>query len=161
IPGSGDYVATFIIQGSGVGGQGSGEDVLWIPATANGPGQALRAPGKNQAGGGYPIYLSDSTGAVSEAQVTFNYNPALLTVTAVSGPNFTLLPSSTAGQAVLQYSGPVLPVGTEVPIGFVTATVPSGSTANPVPYKAMDLLHLASAALNGGAIPVVTADAVH
>jgi hypothetical protein len=39
--------------------------------------------------------------------------------------------------------------------------VPSGTTSNPIPYKAKDLLHLSGVALNGGAIPVVTSDGLH
>ena len=51
--------------------------------------------------------------------------------------------------------------GSQTPIGFITATVPSGTTANPTPYKAKDLLHLSGVSLNGGAIPVATSDALH
>jgi hypothetical protein len=90
-----------------------------------------------------------------------NYNPALLNVTGVTGTGFTLLKSSTPGQAVLQYNGPALPAGNEVPIGFLTASVPAGTAANPTPYKAEDLLHLSGATLNGGAIPVATGDGLH
>jgi hypothetical protein len=78
IPGSGDYTATFTVKATG-------QDVVWLPSTADGPGQALSAPGMNQAGRGYPVYLSDHTGAVTNIQVTLDYNPALLTVTGASG----------------------------------------------------------------------------
>jgi hypothetical protein len=155
-PGSGDYLATFT-----VGAAAAHDDLLWVPPTAEGPGQALDAPGMNQVGGGYPIYLSDTTGNVTDVQVTFNYNPGLLTVTGVTGAGVALLGSTKAGQAVLHYSGPALPAGSRTPIGYLIATVPSGTAANPMPYKAEDLLHLSSVTLNGGTIPVATSDAVH
>jgi uncharacterized repeat protein (TIGR03803 family) len=154
--GSGDSTATFTVSAAALK-----EDVLWVPATADGPGQPLSAPGKNQAGGGYPIYLSDGAGAVTYVQATLNYDPTLLNVTAATGTGFSLLASSTPGRAIVQYHGPALPAGTQTPIGFLTATVPSGTTANPMPYKAGDLLHLSSVALNGGTIPVVTSDGIH
>jgi large repetitive protein len=157
VPGSGDFMATFTVNAQVIH-----DDIVWIPPAADGPGQALNAPGRNQLGGGYPIYLSDSTGTVTEVQITLNYNPALLAVTGVSGPGFALLASSTPGQAVLQYTGPALPVGVETPIGYLLATVPAGTAASPVPYKTEDLLHLSNVALNSGAIvPLATADAVH
>jgi hypothetical protein len=154
--GSGDYLATFTVNAAA-----AGDDVLWVPATADGPGQALNAPGGNLSDAGYPIYLNDTTGNVSDVRVTLNYDPALLTVTGVTGANFTLLASSTPGQAVLEYSGPALPSGKAIPIGYIVATVPAGTASSPTPYKAKDLLHLSGFALNAGAIPVTTSDAVH
>jgi aryl-phospho-beta-D-glucosidase BglC (GH1 family) len=156
IPGSGDYTASFTVNAAA-----SHQDVVWAPATADGPGQPLSAPGNNQAGGGYPLYLSDTSGSVTSVQVTLNYDPALLTVSGVSGAGFTLLAGSTPGEALLQYSGTPLPAGTQTPIGFLLATVPSGTAANPVPYRAKDLLHLSSVVLNGGAIATTAADAFH
>jgi uncharacterized repeat protein (TIGR03803 family) len=152
--GSGDFSASFTVSSAG-------KDVLWAPATAEGPGQVLNPPGQNQAGGGYPIYLSDSTGAVTDVQVTLTYNPSLLTISGVTGAGLMLLGTSTPGQAMLQYSGPELPAGIQTPIGYLTATVPGGTAANPTPYKAKDLLHLSGVALNGGALPVTTSDALH
>jgi hypothetical protein len=155
-PGSGDYTATFPVNAAA-----AHDDAVWIPPTADGPGQALSAPGNNQVGGGYPVYLSDPTGTVTSVQVTLNYNPALLAVSGVTGPGFALLGTSTPGQAVLEYSGPALPAGTETPIGFLLASVPAGTSGNPTPYRAKDLMHLSGVLLNGGAVPVVTGDAVH
>jgi alpha-amylase len=155
-PGSGNFVTTFT-----VGAAAAGDDVLWVPATTDGPGQPLNAPGGNLADLGYPIYLNDSTGNVTDVRVTLDYDPALLTVTGVSGASFTLLASSTPGQAVLEYSGSALPAGKALPIGYVLATVPGGTTANPTLYKAKDLLHLSNVTLNSGSIPVTTGDAVH
>jgi uncharacterized repeat protein (TIGR01451 family) len=154
--GSGDFTATFT-----VGAAAANDSVVWVPATADGPGQSLQAPGNNQGGGGYPVYLDNSTGTVTSVQVTLNYNSALLTVSGVTGANFALLGSSTPGHAVLQYSGPALAKGTQTPIGFVTATVFAGTSGNPAPYKAKDLLHLSGISLNGGAVPAIGADALH
>jgi hypothetical protein len=154
--GSGDFTTTFVVNATA-----THDDALWIPDTADGPGQALNAPGKNRTGGGYPIYLLDGTAMVTRVQVTLTYNPALLTVTGVTGAGFTLLGSSTPGQAILQYLGPALATGRATPIGFLTASVPTGTMANPLPYRAEDLLHLAAASLNGGAVLVATADALH
>jgi O-glycosyl hydrolase len=154
--GSGDFVTTFVVNAAA-----TGADILWVPDTADGPGQALNAPGQNRAGGGYPIYLLDHTAGVTQVQVTLNYNPALLTVTGVTGAGFTLLAASAPGQAVLQYSGPALPAGSQTPIGFLIASVPGGTTANPIPYGGEDLLHLSAVSLNGGAVPVVTSDGLH
>jgi uncharacterized repeat protein (TIGR03803 family) len=150
-----DFSATFT-----VGAAAAGDDVLWVPATADGPGQALSAPGMNKVGGGYPLYLDDQTGQVTDAQTTLTYNPALLTVIPSSTATFTVtVPSS--GTALLHYHGPALAAGTQTAIGFLTATVPAGTTANPVPYKAKDLLALSGVSLNGGTIPAVGGSAVH
>ena len=155
VPGSGDYTNTFVVNVAA-----SHEDVVWVPATADGPGEPLNAPGNNRVGGGYPIYLSDKTGMVSSVQATLTYNPALLTVTLTSTSTFTVMVPS-PGTAVLQYSGPALPAGSETPIGFITAMVPSGTANNPIPYKMKDLLHLSGVSLNGGAVAVATSDALH
>jgi autotransporter-associated beta strand protein len=153
-PGSGDYLATFTLRAAG-------KDALWVPTTADGPGQPLVAPGNNQIGGGYPVYLNDSTGSVTDVRLSLNYDPTLLTVTGVTGAGFTLLPSSVPGRADLEYNGPALPSGDQLPVGFITASVPKGTAVHPVAYKAKDLLHLSNVSLNGGAISVVTSDAVH
>ncbi len=160
IAGSGDFTAKFVVNVTTMN-----TAVLWVPATADGPGQALNAPGANQMGGGYPLYLTDGRG-VTSVSVTLNYNPALLDVTGVTGSGFTLATSSTPGHAVLQYSGPALapsPALHPIPatVGFITATVPGGTPATPTPYKAKDLLHLSAASLNGGAISATTSDGLH
>jgi uncharacterized repeat protein (TIGR03803 family) len=149
-----DWTTTFTISAAS-------DDVLWVPATADGPGQPLNAPGANQAGGGYPIYLKDSTGTVTNVQLTLNYDPTLLTVSGVQGTGFSLLPASIPGAAVLQYSGAALPAGTPNPIGYLLASVPAGTAASPMPYKAKNLLHLSGVSLNSGTIPVATSDALH
>jgi Bacterial pre-peptidase C-terminal domain len=158
VAGSGDYTATFTVNAAA-----AKDDVVWVPDVSQGPGQPLSAPGNEQIGGGYPVYLSDSTASVTNVQVTLNYNPAFLTVTGVTGAHFALLGTSTPGHAVLQYSGPVLPTGTQVPLGFITASVPAGTTASPMPYKAKDLLTLTGVSISGtkGAVPAVAANALH
>jgi hypothetical protein len=156
VAGSGDFTATFTVNTAAMH-----DDVLWMPATADGPGQALNAPGRNQVGGGYPLYLNARAGNVTSMQVTLNYDAALLTVTGVSGPGFTMQSTSTPGHAVLQYSGPAVAAGGPTPIGYLMATVPAGTSTNPVPYKAVDLLHLSNVSLNGGAVPVATSDGLH
>jgi uncharacterized repeat protein (TIGR03803 family) len=149
-----DWTATFTISSGG-------DAVVWVPPTTDGPGQALNAPGANLTGDGLPVYLTASTSTISKVEVTLNYDPMLLTVSGVKGDGFSLLPASTPGQALLAYNGPALPAGTATPIGYLTASVPSGTAASPMPYKAKDLLHLGSVSLNGGAIPAVTSDALH
>jgi uncharacterized repeat protein (TIGR03803 family) len=155
-PGSGDFTSTFLVNGGA-----ASDNVVWAPDVADGPGQTLNAPGMNRAGGGYPIYLADSSGTVTNVQVTLNYNPALLTVSGANGAGFTLLAGSTTGQALLQYSGPALPAGSQTPIGFIIAAVPSGTASNPTPYKAKDLLHLSGVTINGSPSNVVTSDGLH
>jgi Putative Ig domain len=154
VAGSGDYLTGFVWDPA------PGLDALWVPPTADGPGQALEAPGQNQAGGGYPLYLDDSTGLVTDVQATLSYNPALLTVTPSSTATFTVTVPS-AGTADLHYSGPALAKGVQTPVGFLTAAVPAGTAASPVPYKAEDLLHLSNVSLNHGSIGFATSDAVH
>jgi uncharacterized repeat protein (TIGR03803 family) len=152
--GSGDFTATYTVNTTG-------QDIIWVPDTAEGPGQTLNAPGMNQIAGGFPVYLDDTTGKVTNVQVNLSYDPSLLTVTGVTGTGFMLLGTSFPGEAMLQYNGPALPAGSQTPIGYLTAMVPSGSAAHPVPYKAKDLLHLAGGSLNGGSIAVGTLDALH
>lgn len=137
-----DFTATFTVNAAALG-----EDVLWVPPTADGPGQALNAPGMNQVGGGYPVYLDDITGKVTSVHAALTYNPALLAVTPSSTATFTVT-VPTPGTAFLTYSGPALAAGVQTPIGFITATVPAGTTASPVPYKAQDLIRLSGVSLN-------------
>jgi hypothetical protein len=154
-PGSGDYTHTFVVNATA-----AGDAVLWVPATAEGPGQPLVAPGNNLAGGGYPLYL-DSTGNVTKAFFTINYDPTLLTATGISGPHLSVLAGSFAGHTILEYTGPALAVGSQTPIGFLNATVPAGTSAAPTPYKAKNLIHLSAVTLNNGAVPSTTSDALH
>jgi Putative Ig domain len=154
--GSGDFTATFTVKTAA-----SGADIVWVPDTADGPGQPLSAPGKNQTGGGFPIYLSSTSASVRTVQVTLNYDPNLLTITGVTGPAFTMLTSSTPGHAVLRYNGPALPAGPQTPIGFIVAHVPSGTAANPVPYRAVDPLTLTHLSLNAGIIRSAAGNGLH
>jgi hypothetical protein len=155
-PGSGDYTATFTVNAAA-----AGDDVVWAPDTADGPGQVLAAPGENQAGLGYPVYLSARSANVTKVQFTLDYDPTLLTVTGSTGTGFSLLSTPVPGQAIFQYMGPALPAGEQTIVGFVTATVPSGTAASPTPYKAKNLLHFANVSLNNGGQPGVGGDALH
>ena len=150
VSGSGDFTATFTVHAAA-----AGDDVVWTPASAAGPGQPLNAPGMNQAGGGYPIYLDDHTGTVTSVFATIVYDPTLLTVTSVTTPTYSITANSLGGM-ILSYKGPALPAGTATPIGFITARVPAGA-----PYKAEDSILVSGAVLNGGAIPALGDDALH
>jgi hypothetical protein len=154
VPGSGDFTATFTVSAAA-------DDVVWLPATADGPGQPLEAPGNNQIGGGYPVNLNTASfsAPVTDVQATLSYNPALLTVTPTSTTTFTVT-VPTVGTAQVHYHGVGLN-GTQVALGVLTATVPSGTAATPVPYKAKDLLHLSGVTINGSASNVATGDALH
>jgi autotransporter-associated beta strand protein len=163
-PGSGDYTTTFTVSTAG-------SDVLWAPATADGPKLPLAAPGANNVNVGYPIYLSDNTGAVTTVNLTFNYNPAMLMVAGASanpslpGSSFTLDTAlSSPGHAVLSYSdsganSANLTAG-NVPLGFLSATVPDSPAASPI-YKGKDLLTLSALSINHGAIGAVGIGALH
>jgi uncharacterized repeat protein (TIGR01451 family) len=161
-----DFTTTFTVNAAAVG-----DDKVWVPATADGPLQPLEAPGNNQVGGGYPVYLSDTTGKVTSVNVTFNYNPTMLSVTDASsnsslpGSTFALnTAASSPGHAVLTYTGPASDSGSlrggQVALGYLTATVLNSSAAIPI-YKGKDLLHLSGIAINSGAIPAVGGDALH
>ena len=166
-PGS-DFTATLTVAAAA-----AKDDVVWVPATADGPGQTLNAPGGNQAGGGYPVYLDDNTGAVTNVAVTFNYNPSYLALNAsatsanpaLPGSTFSLNPAlSSPGHAVLTYSGPVTDegalLGNPVPLGFINAHVPKGSSTVPI-YRGKDLLRLSAVSVNGGTIAAIGDNAVH
>jgi hypothetical protein len=154
--GSGDFTASFTVNAAA-----TGQDVLWVPATANGPGQNLRAPGQNQTGTGYPVYIDDSTGNVTDVKATLNYNPSALTVQPSSSATFTVT-VPTAGTAMLHYSGPALAKGSQTSIGLITAAVPQGSVGTPTLYRAKDLLQLSGVSLNNGGIStVIGSNAVH
>jgi uncharacterized repeat protein (TIGR01451 family) len=165
-PGSGDYTTTFSVSVAA-----ANEDVVWVPATADGPGQPLQAPGLNKDGPGLPVYLNDSTGAVTDVLLTFNYDPTLLHVIGAGnrsdpGSSFNFVPAlSSPGHAVLEFnigtSDPAVLKGGQAPLGFVIAALFSGTAANPIPYKAKELLHLSNVSINGGTIPAVAGDAVH
>jgi hypothetical protein len=163
VAGSGDYTTTFAVTAGG-----AHKDILWLPDTADGPLQPLAAPGNNQVGGGYPLYLDvhhTASVSITDVQVTMNYDPTLLTVsstsTSINGGTFTV--SASAGTAVLHWSGPALPVTStsmQFPIGFITATVPNSSAAVPI-YRAKDLLHLSSPSIDAGSDAVTTSDGLH
>jgi hypothetical protein len=114
VPGSGDYTATFSVNV-----HAADQDAVWVPPTAEGPAQFLNAPGNNQAGGGYPLYLSDSAGTVTSVSATLTYNPALLNVSSGPGSPGLTVTVTTPGTALLSYSGPALEAGAATPIGYI------------------------------------------
>src|SRR5262249_21155590 len=116
-----DFTATFSVSAAA-----AADDVLLVTATADGPGLALSAPGNTQVGGGYPVHLDDYSGSVTAVQATLSYNPGLLSLTPTSTATFSVT-VTTPGTAVLHYSGPALAAGTQTPLGFVSANVPSGT----------------------------------
>jgi Putative Ig domain len=167
--GSGDFTGTFTVNAAA-----AHDDLVWVPATAEGPGQPLNAPGGNTANSGYPLYLKhlSTNGNVTNVQVTFNYNPALLTIagatnnSALTGSSFVLVSNDAVnGVAVFRYTDSGANTshltGDKVPLGYIVATVPSGSAATPMYYGSTEILHLSSVSINSGAVPVATADAVH
>jgi len=110
-PGSGDFVTGFRVDATN-------EDVVWVPATATGPGEPLEAPGRSLSGGGYPVYLTDNTGAVTNVSGTLTYNPNYLTVTSgIGGPGFTVN-VNTPGTATFTYNGPPVQTG-NTPLGYL------------------------------------------
>jgi hypothetical protein len=50
--------------------------------------------------------------------------------------------------------------GVQVPLGFITATVPNSSAATSI-YRGKDLLHLSGISINSGGILAAAGDAVH
>jgi Bacterial pre-peptidase C-terminal domain/Bacterial Ig-like domain len=163
-----DFKATFTVNAAA-----AKDDVVWVPATADGPGQPLKAPGFNQVAGGFPVYLNDSTGKVTHITLNLTYDPTLLNVTgvssnsALSGSMFQLLAGSTAGNLFIEFNGTSAGAagltGGQVPLGFINGTVPAGTTASPTPYKAKDVMHLANVTVGGpsGNIAAVTSDGLH
>jgi len=105
---NGDWTTTFT-----VGASAAKDEVVWLPATAIGPGQPLEAPGYTLSGGGEPIYLYDPSttpgqpGDVTSVTGTLTYNPNYLTVTSgMGGPYLTITQTATPGVATFAYNGP-------------------------------------------------------
>jgi len=104
---NGDWTTTFT-----VGAGAAKDEVVWLPATAIGPGQALEAPGYTLSGGGEPIYLYDPSatpgqpGDVTSVTGTLTYNPSYLTVTSGMGGPFLTINVTSPGTATFNYSGP-------------------------------------------------------
>ena len=134
--------------------------VVGVPAFARGPANTVNLPAAT--GDGIPFNLSSGAG-VTSGVFTLQYNSALLDVIdattnpALAGSIFSLDPSSTPGNAVLDFTSPT-PLGVGVAqLGSLEAIIPNSAAAI---YKTKALLHIASAQLNGGAIAVVGDDAV-
>jgi len=105
--GSGNWTTTFT-----VGAGAANDEVVWLPATATGPGLPLEAPGYSLSGGGEPIYLYDpsstpgQTGDVTSVTGTLTYNPSYLTVTSGMGGPYLTIHVTSPGVATFAYSGP-------------------------------------------------------
>ena len=153
--GGANYVATFVVAAPPV--------VVGVPAFARGPGETVDLPNTVTGDdGGIPLNLSSGAG-VTAGKFVLQYNSALLTITGamvnagLTGASMTLDPSSTPGNAVIDFSTPTALAAGVVRLGTLQALVPNSTAAN---YKAKTLLHFASEQLNGGNIAVVGDDAV-
>src|SRR5262249_52159838 len=112
---------------------------------------------------GIPIALNNGSG-VTDATFVVQYNAALLTISggsvnpALPGATFTVTTSGSGStaQATIVFHSPTALAAGPVRLGGLTATVPSTA-----PYKAKELLHWNSLALNGGRIPAVGDDGIH
>jgi hypothetical protein len=150
VPG-GDYVASFTVAPSGA-------LVLSVPDFSFGPRQAVSVPFNRS---GIPITLSEG-GGVTSAEFRLHYDPALLTISAVTRgdslpPAATLQSDLTVPGAafvrILSTTG--LGSGTREILRF-TATVPANAT-----YGVAQVLALENVVLNQGlAIPSAN-DGVH
>jgi hypothetical protein len=154
VPGD-DYTTSFVVGNSaGV--------IVAVPAFARGPGAAAAINLPNTATTGIPVNLSNGAG-VTSGVFTVQYNPALLSITAVAvntaltGAAFTLDPSSTPGNAVIEFSSPAPLAAGIARLGGLTAVVPNSAAST---YGAKALLHFTAAQLNGGSVAVTGADAV-
>jgi hypothetical protein len=133
--------------------------VVSIPDFMRGPGQAVNVPA---AATGLPLRLSEGSG-VTRIELTFTYDPSLLTVTAAERgpalpPDTVLTISSVPGQwSIVLTTGIGLPAG---PVDFVilTASVPDAAGAR---YTAKQVLDLSAVRVNGGAIAAADDDGVH
>ncbi len=140
----GDYMTTMTLASS---------TSRWVsvPDFCRGPGQAVNVPAT---GAGIPIKISDGTG-VRAVEFVLRYDPALLTITAVSLG--TGLPAdwsfsydlSTEGQVLVTIQG-----STALSAGEQTLVVLAGSVPVDAPYSSAGLVVLRDVAINEGAIEV-------
>jgi Ca2+-binding RTX toxin-like protein len=132
--------------------------VLSVPDVARGSGQPVNIPATAT---GLPIVLSDGAG-VEAVDFTLAYDPALLTITAVS-PG-TALPASAVVQANLDVPGQVTVSIASVtalasgPAELVRLTAAVPATA---PYRAKHILDLTAVAVNEGTLAARADDGLH
>ena len=148
-----NYTATFVVAAFPV--------AIGVPAFARGPGNTVVLPAAT--GTGIPVNISSGSG-VTAGTFTLQYNSAFLTITGATvnsalpaGASFVLEPASTPGSAVLMFSSPTALSAGVQRLGALQAAVPDAAAAS---YTAKALLHFAGLQINGGAIAVVSDDAV-
>jgi hypothetical protein len=120
---------------------------LRIPDIVRGPRQAVDL----ESSGGIPLSIDDASG-VTDIAVTFDYDPAVLTVSGGGpAPGLPLdwqvvVDSSTPGSAVITAQGSALPAA---PLDLVVLTADVSTAA---PYGESRVFLLAGVSLNGGAL---------
>jgi hypothetical protein len=123
----------------------TGQPTLSLPDFVRGPGQTVSVPA---AGTGLPLRISDGQG-VEGIDVTFTYDPALLTITGVL-PGLAL-PAGSLLQANLTVPG-VVRIVISVPtplnsgvqeVALIQASVPAAAA-----YRAKQILHFTQAIVN-------------
>jgi hypothetical protein len=151
-----NYTATFVVAAPSA--------AIGVPSFARGPDNSVILP--NTATGsaaGIPVNLSSGAG-VTAGTFTLQYNSALLAITGATvnatlpaGASFTLDPSSTPGNAVIDFASPTALGAGVARLGTLQAVIPSAAASS---YKAKALLHFTGLQLNGGAIPLISDDAI-
>src|SRR5205807_1416394 len=132
-PGS-NYVTTFVVAPPSA-------VVVGVPGFARGPDVARAINLPNNLPTGIPINLSGGSG-VTAGKFTLQYNPALLVIsaaavnTSLAGATLSLDPSSTPGNAIINFTSPTALSSAVVRLGGLTATVPDSAAAS---YKAKAL----------------------
>jgi hypothetical protein len=133
----------------------TGAPTLSLPDFVRGPGQPVNVPA---AGGGLPLRISNGQG-VEGVDVTFTYDPALLTITGVLPSSS--LPAGSLVQANLTVPGIVrITIALPTPLNsgpqdlvIIQATVPATA-----PYRAKQILHFTQAIVNE--LPALSDDAI-
>jgi hypothetical protein len=150
VPGT-SYTMTFTVGSSSA-------VVVSVPSFARGPDAGHNVNVPNTTTGGIPIKLGNGSG-VTDATLTVNYDPTLLTVSgatvnsALSGATLTLSGTSTPGHGVLIFHSPTALAAGAVTLGGLVAQVP-----NNAPYRNKALLDLSNIQLNGGSIAAIAQD---
>lgn len=131
------YTSTFTINAAP-------QRVVTLSDFSRGPGQVVNVPNTAV---GLPVSINDSTDLFSVV-MTMTFDPSLLNITDVSGPEGwnSSLSQDGPGQVTITASGPALANGI-TDLFHLTATVPSAAS-----YGATDLIRITQLMLNGGAI---------
>jgi hypothetical protein len=145
----GDYIANFTVAAGAV--------TVSLPDVARGPGQLVDIPATSI---GLPISISDGS-SVNQVNVTLNYDPALLNITAIALaaglPVDAILTSdlTTAGTAILSLSTATGLTGGPGDLFVLTADIPEDAV-----YRSKSVLDLNSLSINGGALTAQADDAI-